>query len=1429
MPNSVDLSGIWGQTTTPTETNAPASPSAVDLSSIWGEQKSSPAVPATAPAATDLSSIWGGSSVRPDNGQLSDPAQHIYQDSSQPWYKRAWDFANTPLTESLFGLPEYRPGAGGLERAVEHIASGFTSPLSVALTAATFGTGGLITSAGETALKEAGLSATEIADAVKGSQAALGALKEAKSVDPVIQQALEAGGHDMGLLDRARETFGSLNRDAELATDRVQSNLAKVGLDQKQVEALRSGELSAAERSEIAAKNGGFSDDELKALADTGETVAKAKAGFNPVEDAVREAGGEPALVAWRKAQDELAKRGLNEEDDLLGGNALTRGAFHIIRTTVPGIPMAEAAKVAKTANTVLNAGFTLQQFETAAAMSPRFLDALKEGDTDKAWEYGTEAAISGGFGLLGTPHALHAAGELFDPLLQTKLKPSDEGLAINRAFGEKDVQFGTAEQIALNLHTDINKALGHAPARPILGDTPEVKYQKALERESVYHQVVTGGDKNKAAAWYNAWAEAAGEENRLPVKDGPDNGLPENLADILARNKFKDQSPEYKKLALESMRRVAAGELSDRELEAAELVRKEQAKTFEQGQANDVLHEHLENYMAGIYKDENPDGKIILSNSKAGKFATNVTAARQKVYDSHATAMLLSPKEMDFDVANNVAQGRANMIKAAANRQFIDTLRDNNTRGSDGRPAVVLPGQGKVVSGPNGEDPKTFIDPTRVRKINVAQSVVNHMRQTGDLDRFLEDGNIKDITPYVYPKIIDTAISRLEDQAGKQEAKYDPEGNNILRQQMETLKHMKETGDYSGLQEFNNALKKQYAWTPQGYIALDRDAIKGWNFVTNDAAGNQILVNSDILVHPEFAEYMKNRLGLEQGALSKTSIGRKILGTGSALKQTLLSLSPFHLVQLGLRGIMTGVNPFTLHGPDIIEGAKIDPSDPHSETKIAAMVRHNLTTGIDYKGQQQFSEGTASGEHSLLRLVPGVGNLLANTMQYQTDFIFKRFLPAIKATAAEKLFDDYRAKYPDWSDDRVARAAATHANNSFGGINWAAMGRSASSQEFARAVLLAPDWLESELRSGARLFNKDEGGVGRRQVAIMAGSMWLMARVLNKLTTGDTHQEAPFSLATKSKDGKETLWSIRVLPTDLLHAASDPVGFIKGRLSPTGHMGQEVLSGRDSFGRKLAPEDLWVDIAHQMMPIPVQSIGQALTGTGPEVGNLGQLWKATGGTARTYQTPAQKMAVEMASNHNEDGIVDPAQQQRHRLVMDMEDRVRTGEMSFPDLLKLTYQTDQLTEAELKKIQTNLQKTKGMDSSMASLYTRASRLPAKEYLQLLDTANPSEKTALVPLTIQVQRKYLTKAKKEMTPEERQRDPVFQRLLRTIPGREETAPQPQSQAVPSPVVSPAVQKEVAYLYTATHPDTGHRVGSNDGRTWFDHQTGEPING
>jgi len=1490
----------------PTETAPAAASSSSDLFAAFGGKSVSSSDPQAQSVAStptpsgDPFASFGGRSIStttPVNGQPEAPQEHLYQDKSQPWYKRAWDWANTPLTESVGGLADSREGAGGFERAGEKILSGFTSPLSIALTAATFGTGGILESAGANLLKQTGqFTAEQLPTIVKASEAALEATKALKPIEPVITSALkDAGGETLvNLVNEAKKALGPIDLSSRFGEEGIQSVLAKTGK---------------------------FTEDQLGELAKASKTIDEAKQGFTPVEDAVRSAVGDEGVNTWKQAQQALYDNGLTEHD-LLGGNALERGAYHIIRNTIPKESPAVAARMAKTANALLAGGFTYQQFETAAAMSPRFLDALKEGDWESAKEYGTEAAAGAALGLLGTPHALNAAGELFKPLLETdKFRPNDQFLALERAAKERDAQHELATAYARDIDTKARKLLGH--------DQSADKPQKGLDLATVFHHVVTGGDTDKAAAWYNVLSEAAGRDDRLPVStsphvprdttvvdqagnpltvyhgttqafdqfnpkstsgeradfenpgealyftaspdkaslhatgakqvpigkgfweyarpganvrpafldiknpyritggaaeglkeistltpqkiaelksqgyDGviygnnaeiavfdpkqvipkfssPNNGLPDDIADKIKNNNFSKTSPAYQQTVLDSLKRVATGDLTEKEVAASKNLREEDANNYQIGSVNDILHNYLENHMTRLYKDTNPDGNIVLSNSKQGKFQTNVSMARHQVYDSHLTALLKSPKEIVMDPVYSTAQGRAALVKAAANRQFIDTLRDNFTRGSDGRPAVVVSGAGKVIQGPNGEDPRTMVSPDRVRKINIADPVLEQLQKNGDLQRFLDDGTIKEITPTVRNENIDDFINRLEQRGQKQEAQYDEEGNNILRQKIAELNRIKTLQGpekSQALDAYNATQKKMYAWDPQDYVSLEHPSMKAWKFATSDPSGNPVFVNSDIMVHPEFAEYVKNRLGLEQSALQRNPVSKALLGAGTKLKETLLSLSPFHMVQLGLRGVLTGVNPFTLEAPDLINGAKVDPSDPYSPTKLYKMVEQGMQTGTDYKALQEHSEGVSSGG-GLLKLLPVVGKPLSNALNFYQDFLFKRYLPAIKASAAEHMFDEYQRLHPEWSVDRVAKVAGTHASEAFGGINWKAMGRNATTQDWGRLLLLAPDWLESELRSGARLFNGEEGGLGRAQVAKMSMALWGIARVLNYTTTGNPHYEAPFGLAIKNKDGKETIYGIRTLPTDLLHAASDPVGFIKGRLAPTIRLGQEALTQRDQFGRKLAPEDLWIDAFRNMAPIPAQAIGQAITGTGPEIGNVGQLWKAGGGTAQTYQTPAQKLAAELASNHNEDGILDSSIMHRHRVVLGLEDKLRSGEVTWPELYQLAYTQDQITPKELETIKKNYKATRELDASTASLYTRASRLPAKEYFSLLDVASPAERTALIPLTKQVIKRYINSAKKDLTPQERASDPLFNRVLRMLPQIETAEPAQQ---------------------------------------------------
>jgi hypothetical protein len=1688
------------------------------------------APPASAPASLPKAAPVAAPSEAPDPFQAyktSGPGipSDVNKDET-PWYKKAWDVANTPLTTYL-GIPEHREGAGGFERGVENILSGFTSPLSIGLTLATFGTGGLIESAGATALKEAGLSAVEIAQASKGAEVALEASKAGQN----ITNALTSAGIDPG---------------------------------------------------------------------------------------------------AFRAAQGILYDQGLRETD-LIGGNLLERGGFQALRRV--GMDISQAQTASKTAQTLMNAGFTAQQLHTAVEMSPRFLDALKEGDYDHAAEYGTEALAGTILGGLGASHVLQTAGEMYDTATG-KLRPSDENVKLEKLFNINQGEHEKANQNARLNEEQSMKDLGFKiPVQNPFLSKESIDAQN-LTLAKMYHGITLDNNREAAAQYYNAISEAAGRDERLNTINGPrgkaedwmdledkvssllgrdyskineydlekagaskelqkqwgeylgkttppessleevaehsraypipavgtlapgliintfahealsrmpvfendrqwlgvqldraqvldtidslnalaaqqgterfkflaDNlanalgdknelvimkrsnslseyltheqvhawnrlgkadaaqaaevkknrsyslaamslklrgyanryvpeeigthlasgdylGLPASRAASLLQDYLKpftaeqlanfpgndkivkealkglghdenlnsgaitrvleqqaqaarrlpasvptnireliqyavesktiaDKPKQYVDRLLDTYKAVYDQDYSDAQKSVMQNLRDKLSEGLEQAQNSGVIQQGVKDYMTRRWKtdEDNPAVNQVFHDANNGRFSLSASQARHRIFGTELEALL---KGKEYATENPVAltsQWIADVYKAISNRSLIENLRRSFVRGSDGRPAVVLAGTGKVVEGPEGENPATLVSPQRVSDITINGRVITKLAATGELQRFLENGNIVDLTPKAHFDNFDKLLSLLERKKASAQAKDDPLTYNHFLNQIynlteikngknpyidldkervsdfkkladaqrgepeEAMRHIQhhtlgpgvisfvaehlgdlthrmsekfdllqgqhgivadkvqkvleklkdeaafktearkniqhnyefykadaekkgETpkdlarlktelnsrmlryaeaheklfaynavqalardaavsfgrGDFKGsalkLSKLNDILKngadewkqkageyepdpnapkptKQqllaawnadqkpvYVWRPQDYITVNNGAFRGWNFVVNDPGGNPVFTEADVRVHPEFAQVLKNRLGIDdrEGSPMNWAPTRAIMKANAAAKRNLLSFSPFHQMQETLRALMTGISPVMKAAPTI-ENSSI----------LRRMVNNHLTLEPDYRAIAEHSEGV-SGHSKLLNKVPIIGR----SLDWYEDFLFRRYIPNLKARAAEVMYQRYTDAHPDWTPDKVAQFASAHVNDTFGGQNWRAMGRSAATQDWARLMLLAPDWLESELRSAARLFSP-ESGVGRAQIAKMTLGLWGAARVLNLVTTGRPHLEAPFGLAVKDKDGKETVYSMRTLPTDLLHAATDPVGFMKGRLSPLVRAGEEAYSGRDQFGRKLAPGDLYSDIYHNMAPIPFQAIGQAATN--PTTNTPDQIVKALGGTATQYHTQAEKLAADLASNHTEDGPVDQNAIHRHQVILNLEDEVRSGKLSLQELQPLRA-SGQLSEADWKRILNNYQKTRGMEADKARLYTRASRAPAADLLQIYDAATEDEKQTLLPLLKAQGTRYIRSSLKDKTASERMADPVLARYMK----------------------------------------------------------------
>jgi hypothetical protein len=112
--------------------------------------------------------------------------------------------------------------------------------------------------------------------------------------------------------------------------------------------------------------------------------------------------------------------------------------------------------------------------------------------------------------------------------------------------------------------------------------------------------------------------------------------------------------------------------------------------------------------------------------------------------------------------------------------------------------------------------------------------------------------------------------------------------------------------------------------------------------------------------------------------------------------------------------------------------------------------------------------------------------------------------------------------------------------------------------------------------------------------------------------------------------------------------------------------------------------------------------------------------------------------------------------------MIQQEDDLRTGKATMNDLHD-DYDKGLITKKDEDAIRKNVMATREMDAATARLYTRASRLPMKDFLQVWDVATPPERTALHKLLVKKREAYYKNADDNMAPVARQQDRVYQRL------------------------------------------------------------------
>lgn len=356
-------------------------------------------------------------------------------------------------------------------------------------------------------------------------------------------------------------------------------------------------------------------------------------------------------------------------------------------------------------------------------------------------------------------------------------------------------------------------------------------------------------------------------------------------------------------------------------------------------------------------------------------------------------------------------------------------------------------------------------------------------------------------------------------------------------------------------------------------YVTFDHPAFRKWKFATTDSAGTPILVEGDVLVHPDAAK--KYAALFDKSWWSKGPVRKGLLQASAVVKQTMLDLSGFHPVQIGIHAVEHQVNPFKLED--------LNTMDP----KQRELVEGGLAVA-DTGAAQGFSEGVFGT--GLTQKIP----ILGERSKLIQDWLFKDYIPRIKMTMAlhalERNIDRYSKDLAAGkiTREQLVRLTARESNAAFGEQNYRAMaaatGRSKSFQDTLRFLFLAPDFGEARLRFPLQAMHK-YGGEQRMALVLGAIGMAVIAKIIEKIVSGENHFDRPF---TVTHNGRE--YGARNVASDLWHLITDPQSYIRNRLNPLYlRPALEAITGRDAFGRKRTKMQQLTDEAKQVIPISLR------------------------------------------------------------------------------------------------------------------------------------------------------------------------------------------------------------------------------------------------
>jgi hypothetical protein len=414
-----------------------------------------------------------------------------------------------------------------------------------------------------------------------------------------------------------------------------------------------------------------------------------------------------------------------------------------------------------------------------------------------------------------------------------------------------------------------------------------------------------------------------------------------------------------------------------------------------------------------------------------------------------------------------------------------------------------------------------------------------------------------------------------------------------------------------------------------QRYVNLDFPALRDWKWVAKDSAGNPVLMQGDLTVHPDIAPHLKNLFGQSTldkwwGSPSKSRLEAYTKGITRLLlkdiqqyyKGTLFAGIPsgFHLVhQAGEMGMAFRINPFRgIEKPDLINNPE------HID-----MANHGLMLGPTHPGAEYFTEGVGGGQKNLVTLglrklaeQKGMGYAanVADGIDAYSKWLFQHYIPGLGIKAYRvalprnmKRFEP-ELKAGTLTESDIKDLTANQVNASTGHINMEAheLGSNKNVQQALSMFLISPHFTVGRLTKVAQavpaIFGARKGREQLIGLGITAAMLYGASRVLNLIIDGDPHFE--WQRAFQVKVGNRWV-GMRSIPGDAQRALPEEWGgqnfgpWFFNRTSPYLHLATSWLTGYNSRGQKVSLGRALYDMFLGGTPMPAQGLTTRMTQLG--------------------------------------------------------------------------------------------------------------------------------------------------------------------------------------------------------------------------------------